>query len=64
MHELKAASDDAAVAKHSTDFPGLGRRGDVEILRANGEEKVSNASPHQVGLVIKAPEAANDLDDV
>ena len=63
VDELKASTDDAAVAKNPPDFSRLRRRGDVEVLRTNVQEQVSNTAPYQVGLVLEAAEASHHLDD-
>ncbi len=60
MGQAEAAADETGIAEEVPYLPGMGIRGDIEIFRCLSQEKIANASSHQVGGKTMVVEAVKD----
>ena len=53
VRESETTADNPAVSKESLDFPGVRRRANVEVLRAPGQQQITNAASDEIGVMIE-----------
>src|SRR5439155_20866111 len=64
VRETEAASDDPAVAEQLLDLMRMGRRSDVDVLRAAAEQQIAHAAADQICGVVMFVEPVQDFEGV
>ena len=64
VREPEATTDHFGVAEQRSDVLRASRRGDVEVFGRDAQQEVPDAPPHEVGLMVVAPQASQHFDNV